>query len=280
MDLCERSGRNRIEEVAYYYLVKALLARGDTVGAESEMEKTEWAASMPGTFPLNRAWYASFRVLYSIRRGDLKAARDWGDRMSGFLGVLPLYLHLTWSRLLIAEGDQQATAFLQGLYARAARAEAYGLMIGILVHQALAAGSNEQALAFLSEALELGEPRGYIRTFVDEGKLLKPLLEKALSRGITPDYTRKLLDIIETEEHQRLDRQGEVGAPAAAPAVLSGREMEVLRLVAAGLSNRRIAERLVVSPGTVKVHVYNIMEKLGAQSRTQAVARARELKLI
>jgi LuxR family transcriptional regulator, maltose regulon positive regulatory protein len=281
MDLCERSGRNRIEEVAYFYLVQALLARGDTAGAESEVEKIEWAASMPGTFPLNRAWHASFRVLYSIRRGDLKAAQEWGNRMSGFLDVLPLSFHRIWGRLLIAEGDQRsAMAFLQGLYARAAQAEAYGTMIGILVYQALAAGSNEQALTFLSEALELGEPRGYIRAFVDEGGLLRTLLEKALGRGITPNYTRKLLDIIEAEEQQRLDRQGEAGAPAAVPAVLSAREMEVLRLVAAGLSNRRIAERLVVTPGTIKVHVYNIMEKLGAQSRTQAVARASELKLI
>ncbi len=280
MDLCERSGRNRIEEVAYYYLVQALLARGETVGAESEMEKTGWAASMPGTFPINRAWYASFRVLYSIRRGDLKAAREWGNRMFGFLDVLPLYLHLKWARLLIAEGDKRsAMAFLQGLHARAAQAEAHGLMIGILVHQALAAGTPAQALTFLSEALQLGEPRGYIRTFVDEGKLLKPLLEKAWSQRVTPDYTRKLLVIIETEERHRQARGAVVGARAAS-AVLSERELEILRLVESGLSNRQIADRLVISLGTAKRHVHNIFDKLDARDRLRAVNRARELNLI
>ncbi len=280
MDLCERSGRNRIEEIAYFYLVQALLARGNTAGAESEMEKTEWAASMSGTFPINRAWHASFRVLYSIRRGDLKAAHEWGNRMSGFLHRLPIYLQLMWCRLLIAEGDQRgAMALLQGMYALAARAEAYGLMIGVLVHQALAAESNEQALTFLSEALELGEPRGYIRTFVDEGRLLKPLLEKAWSRGVTPDYTRKLLDIIETEEHQRQARTAVV-TPHSPQGLLSERELEILRLVESGLSNRQIAGRLTISLGTAKTHVHNVFEKLDVKTRTQAISRAKELKLI
>ncbi len=280
MDLCERSGRNRIEEVAYVYLVQALLARGDTAGAESEVEKTDWAASMPGTFPINRAWHASFRVLYSIRRGDLKAAHEWGNRMSGFLDVLPLYYHLIWGRLLIAEGDRQsAMTFLQGLYARASQAEAYGLMIGVLVHQALAAESNEQALAFLTDALKLGESRGYIRTFVDEGKLLKPLLEKALSLGVTPDYTRKLLGIIESEEHGPQVRSL-VPAAFAPPDVLSQRELEILRLIASGLSNRQIADRLIIGLGTAKTHVHNVFEKLEVKTRTQAISRARELKLI
>jgi len=280
MDLCERSGRNRIEEIAYFYLVQALLARGDMVGAQSEVEKTEWAASMPGTFPINRAWHASFRVLYSIRREDLKAAREWGNRMFGFLDVLPVTLKRIWGRLLIAEGDQlSATAFLQSLYAKTVQADAHGLMIGILVYQALAAGSNEQALTFLSEALELGEPRGYIRAFVDEGKLLRPLLKKALSRSITPDYTRKLLDIIETEERQR-QAGSAVVAPHAPPGLLSERELEILRLVAAGLSNAQISDRLIITPGTAKRHVHNIFEKLDARDRLQAVNRARELNLI
>ena len=280
MDLCERSGRNRIEEIAYFYLVQALMARGDTVGAESEVEKTEWAASMPGTFPINRAWHASFRVLYSIRRGDLKSAREWGNRMFGFLDVLPLTFRRIWGRLLIAEGDQlSAAAFLQTLYAKAVQADAHGLMIGILVCQALAASTPERAIDFLAEALQLGEPRGYIRTFVDESKLLKPLLEKALSQRINPDYTRKLLDIIKAEERQRQprDRAVDTGTPTG---ILSARELEILRLLASGLSNRQIAGRLFVTQGTVKVHVHNISEKLNSRTRTEAVARARELRLI
>jgi len=244
------------------------------------MELTDWAVSMPGAFPPAREWHAASRTMFAIRRGDLDAATKWGAQLEQHVKVDGISRRVK-SRLLIAQDKKkEAMSILERSYTRAARVDAYGSMIMILVYQVLAAGSQEQALAFLSEALTLAEPRGFIRTFVDEGKLLKPLLERALSRGVTPNYTRNLLDIIKAEERQRLDRQGGAGTPAAVPAVLSGREMEVLRLVAAGLSNRRIAERLVVTPGTVKVHVYNIMEKLGAQSRTQAVARARELKLI
>ena len=200
--------------------------------------------------------------------------------MFGFLDALPLYFLLIWGRLLIAEGNQRgAMAFLQGLYARASQGEAYGLMIGIVVYQALAASTPERALDFLAEALQLGEPRGYIRTFVDEGKLLKPLLEMALSRGITPDYTRKLLDIIETEERQR-QAGSAVVAPHAPPGLLSEHELEILRLVAAGLSNAQISDRLIITPGTAKRHVHNIFEKLDARDRLQAVNRARELNLI
>jgi LuxR family maltose regulon positive regulatory protein len=148
----------------------------------------------------------------------------------------------------------------------------------IRVYQALAAETQAEALTLLSEALMIGEPESYIRTFVDEGKLLVPLLRKAISQGITPEYAARLLNIYETEERQRRERQG---TAAARPTfgILSERETEVLRLLAAGLSNIQIAEKLVISLGTVKAHVHSICEKLNAKTRTQAIARARELKL-
>ena len=74
------------------------------------------------------------------------------------------------------------------------------VLIKTLVCQSLAASTPAEALAFLAEALTLGQPEGFIRTFVDEGRLLAPLLRKALSQGITPEYTGKLLNIIEAEE--------------------------------------------------------------------------------
>jgi LuxR family maltose regulon positive regulatory protein len=134
-------------------------------------------------------------------------------------------------------------------------------------------------LGFLADALTMAEPEGYIRTFVDEGKLLKPLLEKALSKGVTPEYTRKLLNIIEAEEKlKRKTKKGDSALSLPKP-LLSERELNVLRLMAAGLSNQQIADRLIISLGTAKNHVHNILEKLNVQGRTQAVAQARELEL-
>jgi LuxR family maltose regulon positive regulatory protein len=109
---------------------------------------------------------------------------------------------------------------------------------------------------------------------VDQGKTLTPLLRKAARRGIAPDYVARLLVAM-------------AGRSGVTPAVtqpliepLSERETEVLRLIAAGLSNKEIAEMLVVAVGTVKAHTSSIYRKLDVGGRTQAVARARELKLI
>jgi LuxR family maltose regulon positive regulatory protein len=124
----------------------------------------------------------------------------------------------------------------------------------------------------------MAEPEGYIRTFVDEGKLLAPLLRKAIAQRIMPDYAGKLLAIIDVEERRKLQRVE--GAPSRPPELLSEREIEVLRLLAEGLSNQQIAERLFITIGTAKTHVHNIIEKLYARGRTQAISRARELKLI
>ena len=154
------------------------------------------------------------------------------------------------------------------------------ILIKIRIYQAIAAATPAQALSFLAEALKMGQPEGFIRPFVDEGRLLAPLLRKALSQGITPEYTGKLLSIIEAEERQRKAMSGEVTPSVQPSGLLSERELEVLRLLAAGLSNRQIAAKLFISLGTVKVHVHNLMEKLNAKSRTQAIARAKELKLI
>jgi LuxR family maltose regulon positive regulatory protein len=126
----------------------------------------------------------------------------------------------------------------------------------------------------LERALSLAEPEGYVRTFVDEGEPMAQLLRRALSQGIAPEYAARLLDAF-----------GEPAAPlppAAQPLIepLTDRELEVLRLIAAGLSNREIAHQLVVAVSTVKTHINHIYGKLDAKSRTHAVAQARALDLL
>ncbi len=136
-------------------------------------------------------------------------------------------------------------------------------------------------MAALELALTMAEPEGYVRTFVDEGAPMAALLRRAASRGVAPGYVSKLLDALDSEAQMRRGSTGPA-SPVAQPLEesLSEREREVLRLIAAGLSNRDIAQDLVLATGTVKKHTNNIFTKLGVRSRTQAVAQARELGLL
>jgi LuxR family maltose regulon positive regulatory protein len=153
-------------------------------------------------------------------------------------------------------------------------------MIEVLTLQALAASHEDQALKFLRQALILAEPEGYVRVFVDQGKSLIPLLRKAAQRGITPAYIAKLLAAFTTLPSRQETPRMSSSQRTTGLIPLSGREVEVLRLIAGGCSNKEIAAQLVISIGTVKRHTVNIFNKLDVKNRTEAVAHARELGLL
>ena len=145
----------------------------------------------------------------------------------------------------------------------------------------------DRALDALGEALALAEPEGYIRTFADRGAPMAQLLHQAAVRGIMPDYTRKLLAAFGGATKDRSARQrtepslsSSVVRPSSLVEPLSKRELEILQLIAQGLSNREIGERLFLALSTVKGHNRNIYGKLQVQRRTEAIARARELGLL
>ena len=131
----------------------------------------------------------------------------------------------------------------------------------------------------LFDALALAEPGGFIHLFVDEGRPMAHLLSEAAALGMMPDYTGKLLAACEDEEHEGEDTSYR---PPAQPLIepLSQRELEVLHLMAQGLSNQEMSERLFLALDTVKGHNRKIFGKLQVQRRTEAVARARELGLL
>jgi LuxR family maltose regulon positive regulatory protein len=153
----------------------------------------------------------------------------------------------------------------------------------VMVLQAVAAracGEKDQAVSLLACALAMAEPAGFIRLFLDEGLPMASLLSEAMALGSMPDSIRKVLTAWEAEQQQSENTSSP--PPPAQPLLepLSQRELEVLRLVAAGLSNQEISERLFLVLGTVKGHTHKIFGKLGAQRRTEAIARARELGLL
>jgi LuxR family transcriptional regulator, maltose regulon positive regulatory protein len=202
--------------------------------------------------------------------------------------------HLVLARLLLAQGaPERALPLLGRLHAAAVTQGRTGSAIEVRVVQALAfdaASKSDCALDALEDALVLAAPEGYVAVFADEGPPMTDLLRRLVSfaqRGHRPASGEELLGYA----IRLLSAPPRPGDDVASPAVriagstvlvepLTERECEVLLLLAEGRSNREIAERLVVTLDTVKKHLTHIFGKLGAVSRTQAVARARELKLL
>jgi LuxR family maltose regulon positive regulatory protein len=160
------------------------------------------------------------------------------------------------------------------------------LALQALALQALAVQRHEQiaqAVETLSHALALAEPGGYLCTLLDHGPPMVQLLHQAARHKIHTGYVETLLAAAASMASAcpptpDLQPQTPPSQPLVEP--LSGREIQVLTLIAEGLTNREVAERLYISQGTVKAHTSNIFGKLGVRSRTQAVARARALSIL
>jgi LuxR family maltose regulon positive regulatory protein len=159
------------------------------------------------------------------------------------------------------------------------------LLIEICILKALAfqlLGNDSRASEAISEALCLAEPGGYVRIFLDEGEPMIRLLHQAASRGVAPDYVVKLLGAAPGGLGEPVSSEREVKPSPSQPLIepLSDREVEVLRLMAGGLSNPEIAAELYVAVSTIQTHCKNIYGKLGVHRRWDAVRRAQELGLI
>jgi LuxR family maltose regulon positive regulatory protein len=129
-------------------------------------------------------------------------------------------------------------------------------------------------LLSLERALRLAEPEGYVRLFVDLGLPMARVVQEARSRAVVPEYVQQLLAAFGG------DLAFSAPTEVALPEPLTTREQEILELIAAGLTNREIAQQLVISSETVKKHTGSIYAKLGVSNRTEAAARARDLDLL
>src|SRR5512138_1026099 len=152
-----------------------------------------------------------------------------------------------------------------------------GNAIHILVVQAVvyhARGEPELAFAKLERALELAQPEGYVRVFADEGPPMARLLRRMVTRSSASEYVRRLLEAL----GESVKIEPSIASKLIDP--LSQRELEVLRLIVEGATNKEIADELVLTVNTVKRHISNIFRKLEVSNRAQAIAKARELNLL
>lgn len=290
-------------------LAEAKQTRGDTEGAMEAMYRAGQASSaMPSLF---EDVMTALEARIWLRRGELEKARIWARQVSWTpqdkVNSMTLYTYSTLGRTLLAEGRlDEAVTMLSSLIETAEATGYWGLVVDSLAVLALAhdaQGEGVTALATLRRALALAEPEGYVRTFAQEDAPMFSLLSRLLaelesdgdpgnaapSRG----YVERLLAAFPTSHQlsvitdqrpasrtQNPEFSTRRSPQSALPQPLSGRELELLRLAADGMSTHEIADQLVIAEGTVKRHLHNIYGKLGAASRTQAIAAARRLGLL
>ena len=225
-------------------------------------------------------WILAMEAGMRLGRGDLPFARRWADTAKFSIEDTPDYLtldeHLAFTRLLIAEDRlDEARAWLATMEDFTRERELIRALVTVHVLGALAAArayDHEAAKEKLTAAVELAASGEYYRAFLDEDPQVIALLSDVRHRA--PIFVAHLLD--------------HAGIPGVRPDIaaqpliepLSDRELEVLDLIATGLTNREIAERLYIAVGTVKTHVNNLYGKLEVGSRTEAIAKARALHIL
>jgi LuxR family transcriptional regulator, maltose regulon positive regulatory protein len=281
--------------LGYLALARVQQAQGDGAAALATLDAFVRQAHERQLFPLLIRPAAALQAQLQLLQGNLPAAIRWakgsGLSCDDALSFPHEDAYLTLARVRIATGRaEEVLPLLDRLLEDAVAKGRMHSAIEIRVVQALAfdaLGDRDRILRSLEGALVLAEPEGYIRTFVDEGPQLAVLLREAGTHGIAPAYVERILAAFPRIEGRGMAAESaEAGRSGLSPQSstlvepLSGRELAVLHLVAAGHTNQAIAQKLVIEVGTVKRHVHSILGKLGVQNRTQAIARARELGLL
>jgi LuxR family maltose regulon positive regulatory protein len=273
---CLRSGNLEFQIAAKMLEARLRFAQGDLPASLQALEQAG-RIEQSSTIPLRTtSRRIDLQVQMALWRSDLQTAKALADQLTQDCDSHPFYrfLGLTPARIYLVRGLRAEAANLLAEAAQIAERNDWGYgLLATRVLQALAAASTGSGIEFMGQALNYGAQEDFTRTFTEAGKALVPLLQEAAQRGLQPEYVGRILESLRIEPRTVPEVSELVEA-------LSERELEVLRLVAAGLSNRQIAKKLVLSLGTVKTHVHNIYGKLEVSNRVQAIERAREIGLI
>lgn len=261
----------------------ALLCQQRDAEAAAPLLEAYGAYGRHGHYPYMIQLTESVLAGFHLRLGNLEEAVRWADA-SGFqftdqpdAAYHSFYQVLAAVRLAEyrAEGQRedlpQLVELLDYIFRCAQEVNYQRDLILILILQALAfdlQGEQAAAIEALTQAVELARPCRFMRAFLDREPALIPLLVQ-----VDDPYARQLAQIM----RQELPAQG-VDAPDLLD--LTSRELEVLQEIMAGLSNKEIEAKLVISRNTVRTHIKNLYSKLAVTSRTQAIKKARELGIV
>ncbi|HRQ38108.1 MAG TPA: LuxR C-terminal-related transcriptional regulator [Chloroflexota bacterium] len=276
--------RGSIEQIllalAYGRLAQVEQALGHSQQANAVLAEADaWLAELRLTDLGFGRIIAGYRAWLALRQGDRPAASRWADSC-GLLPDMQLnsiseLLYPLLARVLLANGRAAAAQSILDVMQEQMMARQWpGQLVEIYLLQALAHHRQrhpQEAQAALTQALTLAAAEGCLFWFVDEGAPLADLLAQVGDPLLNTAFGRQV---------QQLLAQHATAARPMLPDALSERELEVLRLVAAGATNQAIADRLVIALPTVKKHMSNIFSKLNAANRTQAIAHGRELGLL
>jgi ATP/maltotriose-dependent transcriptional regulator MalT len=293
LTIAERLGSPEYMNDGLIYLAQVQFARGRYDEALTTLERIRTMVRMRQLAPWDLSQMEIVRARVLIALGKLDEASHWAEdrlrsRQRGEPGPTPPLVFMndlediSIARVALARHNTNAaTAILEPLVQRAEDTGQWRNLMEarmLLARTDWLAGETEAAHCELHAALAFAAPEGFVRVFLDEGEIMADLLAHYLASPLTSsapsrehEHARKLLAAF---------GRAVALAPAGLPDMLSPREVDVLRLLATGRSNEAIASDLVLALSTVKWHVAHIYRKLGVRGRMQAVARARELRLI
>ena len=252
-----------------------------------EAERHYRPGAVPDPFPI-----PALRARVWLRQERLQDALEWSRAGGfGFVEEVPFLKeceYLTWARIAIASAPegrdgsalQECILLLDGLAKSADQAGRYANAIEASILEGIALakrGDPEAAEESIGRALRMAQPEGFVQLFVDDAKALKPLLSRALARGGSPLFFKAVVRRVHNgggEEASGMEANRLLVEP------LSSRELQVLGLINQGRTNQSVADELYIALSTVKKHLNNIFGKLGANSRTEALRRARDLGLL
>ncbi|MFZ6799945.1 LuxR C-terminal-related transcriptional regulator [Undibacterium sp. Di24W] len=255
---------------------RVMLVQNDTDGAATLLEQSSHAAKTK-KYVGRMQEIATAQVVEMLRRGEITGAMYLATEQN---------LPLSQARAFLAQGDKNAALSVADQYRRTMTEMGCpnevlkALVIQVVILDSL--GKTNEALHVLNEALAMAESGGFVRLFVDEGPAMSRILVSAAPQAIKPDYVAKLLSVFALQESMQYRDISINNSQSIATLneTYSTRELDILQLMYQGRSNQEISERLFLSLSTVKWHNQNIFGKLQVQRRTEAVARAIELKLL